>query len=922
MGNPLLGISELGQSVWYDNISRDLLRSGGLEKMIEEDRVTGVTSNPSIFQQAIGGQKTYDSDLHELVDQGKDVYGIYEGLAVSDIREAADLLAPVYEKTSGADGFVSLEVAPDLAYDREATLSEVRSLWELVGRDNLMIKVPATLPGIEAVEVLISEGININATLIFSLEQYRSTATAYINGMTRWVDSGGDPGRVASVASFFVSRLDTMVDERLKEVANPAWKRTASELSGKAAIANAKLAYAIFKDLCNGTPFTELKSKGARPQRVLWASTSTKNPDYPDTYYVDALIGPETVNTLPTATINVFRDHGEAAARLEVGLDEAREVFTKLAEVGINMDEVTDQLLDNGVRSFAESFEKLLEGIGTKRTRLLRGWGHRSASLGDLQKDVDGTLAAFDKEKLTESFWAQDSSIWTDDPEIGGEVGQRLGWLTVVETMQGETARLRDFVEEIKSLGYSRAVLVGMGGSSLAPAVFQSCFGTAEGFLNLNVLDTTDPTSILELDRQLDLEKTLFIVSSKSGSTIEVLSLYKYFRRRMDEAVGDEAGKHFIAITDPGTPLGKLASDEGFRKVFLNPPDIGGRFSALSYFGLVPAALIGVDLDRMLMRAAQAAEAAGLEVPALENPGLWLGVILGQASLSGKDKVTIIASPGIATFGLWLEQLLAESTGKRGKGVVPIDREPIGTPDVCGDDRIFIYLRIDEEGAYDAEVSALEKSGHKVISLRLHTPYDLGREIFRWEFATATAGKILGVNPFDQPNVQAAKDLTSDLLDDYVKKGTLPDEEMLEIDDPTLSSSLREFLGLVNTGDYVAFNAFVHPSNAAVATLQEMRGTVRDKFKVATTLGFGPRYLHSTGQIHKGGAANGLFLLITTDNAEDAAIPGEAYSFEVLNSAQSLGDYQALKKAERRVLRIHLKSESHLDKLLDALKSL
>lgn len=917
MNNPLRGIGQLGQSVWYDTLSRDLLRSGTLKRMIEEDGVTGVTSNPTIFEKAIDGSKIYDQDLHEFVDEGKDAHGIYEALVVPDIQEAADLLRPVYERTGGTDGYVSLEASPELAYDTAETISEVRHLFALVNRKNVMIKVPATPQGLPAVQELIASGININITLIFSLDQYRGTAAAYIEGIKRWVASGGDPKQVASVASFFVSRVDTLVDERLEEISDPASKPAARSLLGKAGIANAKVAYSIYKELFYGSAFAELRQQGARTQRVLWASTSTKNPEYPDTYYVNSLLGPETVNTMPQVTLDAYRDHGEPYAGLEDGLDEAREVLPKLEAIGINMKEVMDELLAAGVKSFADSFKKLLDGISQKRTRLLRGWGHRSASLGDLQKQVDDALVWCDKEKAAAKIWGGDTAIWKDDPDHRAAMRQRLGWLHIVDTMRRETGRLKDFTDEVRGAGFTTAVLLGMGGSSLASEVFVSCYGVADGHLDLKVLDTTIPGAILDLERGIELKRTLFLVSSKSGGTIEALSLYNYFFARVEQAVGEKAGEHFIAITDPGTNLGKLASEKKFRKVFLNPPDIGGRFSALSYFGLVPAALIGADLDRMLIRASQAVESSGPDVPALENPGLWLGVIMGAAALAGIDKVCFILSPSYASFGYWLEQLIAESTGKEGKGIVPVEGEPIGAPDAYGNDRLFVYLRLDSDGTYDQFVSAMEKAKHPVVTVRLHSAYDLGREIFRWEFATAVAGIFLKIDPFDQPNVQESKDLTGRILHFYDREGAMPTGETIQIDDPELPAALGAFLRQVNAGDYIALNAFIKRSETSVDILQQVRKILRDTFKVATTLGFGPRYLHSTGQIHKGGANKGLYIQITSEDPEDAKIPGEHYSFGVLKAAQSLGDYEALKKRGRRILRVHLASDSDLTKLLD-----
>ncbi len=922
MSNPLRGVSRLGQSVWYDNISRDILRSGELKRMIDEDGISGLTSNPTIFEKAIGGSKIYDHDIHVLVDRGKSIHEIYEGLAVTDIREAADLLMPVYERTSGVDGYVSLEVSPRLACKAAETVEQARRLFSLVDRKNLMIKVPATPQGFIAVADLLASGINVNVTLIFSLDQYRKAAEAYIDGVSRWLSSGGDPAQPASVASFFVSRIDTLIDERLDEMAGPSVRTPLSELKGKAATACSKIAYSIYKEIFRGETFAGLRARGVRPQRLLWASTSTKNPQYPDTYYVDALLGPETVNTLPQVTVAAYRDHGNPVARLEDGLEEAQAVLRALEEAGINISAVMAQLLEKGVDAFAYSFDKLLEGIATKRTRLLRGWGHRSASLAGLQKPVDEALDKLDREKISEKIWAYDASVWKDDPAQIKEIGQRLGWLRAVDTMRGEVDKLRAFADEIRSLGFTTAVLLGMGGSSLASEVFATCFGIAEGYLDLKVLDTTVPASILDVERGLDLTRTLFIVSSKSGGTIEVVSLYKHFRDRVEKAVGEKAGEHFIAITDPGTSLGRLAANERFRKVFLNPPDIGGRFSALSYFGLVPASLIGADVGRILLRASQAVESAGPDVPALENAGLWLGVIMAQASLLGMDKLCLIMSPPLSSFGCWVEQLIAESTGKEGKGIIPVHGESVGDPDKYGKDRVFVYLRVDGDQTYDEFVSSLEQAGHPVVTLRLHGPYDIGREIFRWEFATAVAGAILGINPFDQPNVQEAKDLTKHVIDLFRAEGNILEGERAEIDDPALPSRLADFLSQTSAGDYIAVNAFLRPSPESVGTLTAMRTALRDRFKVATALGWGPRFLHSTGQIHKGGPDKGLFIQITAEDIEDTDIPGEFYSFGVLKSAQALGDYEALKRRGRRIIRIHLASESDLEKLLRMVSAL
>jgi len=921
MSHPLRALTALGQAVWYDNLSREVLRTGELKRMIEEDGVSGATPNPTIFEKALTGERIYDHALHALVDTGDGVQQIYEELAAADVRDAADLLYPVYESTEGTEGYVSLDVSPHLAYDTAGTIDQARRLFALVNRRNLMINVPATIEGMNAAAELLAEGININVTLIFSQEQYRDAMSAYIQGVERWIDSGGEPGHVCGTASFFINRVDSAIDEILREIVDPKIKPAARSLLGKAAIANAKIAYATYMEVFHGPRFALLRDKGARPQRILWAGTSTTDPEYADTYYVDALIGPETINTLPKISIDAYRRHGKPAVRLYEGVEAAREVFIGLEQLGIDVAEVMDALLENGVKLSTESFDHLVGAITKKRTRLIRGWGHRSASLGDLQKRVDEKLAQFDEQKVAESLWAGDVSLWTDDPAMLGPIARRLGWLPALETMIGETHRLRTFADDIKDAGFTVAVLLGMGGSSLASEVFATCFGSQQGFLDLKVLNTTVPDEILALEQGLDLEHTLFVYSSKSGRTVEAQALYAYFRARMESLLGEKAGSHFIAITDPGTSLGRLAGEQGFRKTFLNPPTIGGRFSALSYFGLVPAALMGMDLDRLLMRASQSVESAAPEVPALENQGMWLGTCLAEASLVGKDKLSLIMSPGIERFGLWLEQLVAESTGKEGKGIVPIVGESMGAPDVYDNDRLFVYLRLDDEGGFDEQVSALERYGHPVITLRLHTPFDLGREIFRWQLATAIAGVILRINPFDEPQVAECKTVTRNILDTYKKDKTLPRGEGMDVDDPGLAAALADFLSAARPGDYVAFNAFIRPTEENRAILQSMRVRVRGKFKTATGAGFGPRHLYATGQMQKGGADKGLFIQITSDDKEDAPVPGKTYSFGVLKTAQALADYKALQNRGRRVLRVHLREESDLSKVAHALRT-
>jgi transaldolase/glucose-6-phosphate isomerase len=891
-------LSDLGQAIWLDYIRRSFIASGELEASIEQG-LAGVTSNPTIFEKAIAGSTDYDEALHRLVDAGKTVQEIYTALVLEDIQQAADVLRPVYERTGGADGYVSLEVSPKLAHATDGTVSEARQLFAALQRPNVMIKVPATPAGIPAIETLIGEGVNVNVTLMFSREQYRAVAEAYIKGLEKLAESSGDLGQVASVASFFVSRVDTAVDRALEEIGE-------TELQGKIAVANAQAAYGLFRETFSDPRWERLFEQGARVQRPLWASTSTKNPLYPDTLYVDSLIGPDTVNTLPPATLQAFLDHGHVAPTLEANLEDAQAQLAQLSELGVDLQAITHQLLDDGVKAFAKSFETLMTSIAEKCQRLLAGWEHHSANLGPYQKSVDSVLEEMAENQIVKRIWAHDHTVWKPEPS---EITNRLGWLHSAQVMSENLHHLYALTEDVRSDGYTHALLMGMGGSSLAPEVFQEILRVAEGHLNLVVLDSTDPGAILAHAEKLDLARTLFIVATKSGTTVETLSLFKLFYNRVAEALSpDQAGRHFIAITDPGSPLADVATQHSFRATFLNDPNIGGRYSALSYFGLVPAALVGVDVPLLLDRALTKASACEPCVTVGDNPCAWLGAILGELAKAGRDKLTLVVSPAIASFGNWVEQLIAESTGKDGRGILPVVGEPLGPPAVYDDDRLFVQLRLRDDETYDAQLATLEQAGHPLVRLHLHDTYDLGGQFFLWEMATAVAGHLLAINPFNQPNVEAAKALARQMVAEYTERGVLPDGES----SPLTAEALKEFVAQAQPHDYLALQAYVQPTPETDAALLGLRTRLRDRLRLATTAGYGPRYLHSTGQLHKGDGGHGLFIQFTADDRQDAPIPDRAGSpsssitFGVLKAAQAVGDQQALLNAGRRVIRFHL----------------
>jgi transaldolase/glucose-6-phosphate isomerase len=927
MSNRLVEIMKLGQSIWYDNIRRAMLTTGDLRKKVEEDDLRGVTSNPTIFEKAITGSTDYDEQLSRLVQAGKGVSEIYEDLVVEDIANAADVLKPVYDKTDGLDGYISLEVSPKLAYDTRGTIDEAARLFERVGRKNVMIKIPASQEGLPAIEESIYRGININITMIFSIENYEQVAEAFVKGLERRAAEGKNVDHIASVASFFVSRVDTAIDADLEYKArhapSPEEKQRLESLCGRAAVANAKLAYQKYKEIFHGARFAELKAKGAQVQRCLWASTGTKNPNYSDVLYVDNLIGPETVNTVPPATYTAIRDHGRVAPTLEEGLDECRALIGQLAEVGIDLKAVTEKLQRDGLSAFVNSFDTLSESIEAKRDALLSGINERlSASLGKYADAVSAAIREAEKGDVMRRVWRKEAALWKSEEEHQKIIKNSLGWLNVADRMIGVEDELVAFADRLREKGFRHVVLNGMGGSSLAPEVLRRTFGRQEGYPELLVLDSTDPDTVAEFREKIDPANTLFVVSSKSGTTTEPLSFYRYWYGEVGK-VKENPGENFLAVTDPGTKMEADAARDKFKRVFLNPPDIGGRYSALSYFGVVPAALMGVDVRKLLGRAERVIHACSQVVPASENPGARLGAIIGECARAGRDKLTVVADPKVESFGLWVEQLIAESTGKEGKGVVPVAGEPLAAPSAYGDDRLFVSIAVGKlDSEVESKLKALEAAGHPVVYRTLTDPYDLGEEFFLWEIATAVAGWRLGINPFDQPNVQESKDATRELLDAFRQNGSLQEQTVLAegggltvYGDEATRAALaadsvpglfKAHLGRVKPGDYIALLDYFEESEDAEGIVQQIRTHLRDATRCATTTGYGPRFLHSTGQLHKGGPDSGVFIQVTARDARDVEIPGEPYTFSTLKQAQALGDFRSLSSRGRRAVRVEI----------------
>ncbi|MDE2482479.1 MAG: bifunctional transaldolase/phosoglucose isomerase [bacterium] len=934
MSNQLHQLLDAGQSVWLDNLRRSMFASGELKRLIDRG-LRGMTSNPTIFEKAIGTGNDYDEQLRSLLGEEKNAESLFWDLAISDIQNACDAFRDVYESSGGNDGFVSLEVSPLLAHETQGTIAMAKDLWGRVNRPNLMVKIPGTNEGVPAIEECIYAGLNINVTLIFAIEMYEKTAQAYINGLRRRLAEGKPIDKIRSVNSVFVSRIDSAVDKLLQAKVDKG-ETALAPLLGKAGIANLKLTYQKFNELFSDAHFGDLAKAGGAVQRPLWASTSTKNPSYPDLLYVETVVGPHTVNTMPPNTLDALLDHGSITPdTVENDVQGARDVMSALQTAGISFFEVTHQLQVEGVSSFADSWGALLGAIVYKQKQLADGAERVALSLGANAKHADDALARLGANDFLKKLWAKDPSPWTSDAQGAEIVKHALGWLDIPQHLLEHIPDLLAFANEIKAQ-CDHVVVLGMGGSSLAPDVMGDTFGKLKGWPTLHVLDSTDPTQIQELDERLDLASTLFIVASKSGTTTEPNAFFAYYYDRVAKLVGtDHAGAHFIAVTDPGTHMVEVAKAHRFRRIFENDPNIGGRYSALSFFGMVPAALAGYDVNLLLDRGLGAMHANDKTVAPAKAPGVRFGAAIGGLAVNGRDKLTILTHPDVAAFGAWAEQLIAESTGKLGKGIVPIEGEALGTPADYGNDRVFVYVGAnmpDPQPGVAEKLAALEAAGHPVIRLALNDEYDLGEQFYLWEIATAAAGSILGIDAFDQPNVQESKDNTKALLEQYHTNGTMA-EPTANVDgahfDITFltgskrivasdaSAALGAIFKQVTASDYVAICAYIARNAEHLSLLDELRLKIRDACRVATTVGFGPRFLHSTGQLHKGGPDTAVMLQITGDEPSDPTIPGMNVGFRTLLAAQALGDWQSLDKRTRRGARIHLHGD--IDAALRAL---
>ena len=927
---PSAELYKAGQGPWLDTISRKILRSGQLKEWIGKG-LLGVTSNPSIFQQAISQGEGYEEDIQRLLKKGATTLEVYDALTIADIRETCDLFSSVFEKTKGEHGFVSLEVLPCLAANTAVTIAEAKRLFSEVKRPNLMIKVPATPEGIPAVEALIAEGINVNVTLIFSQANYREVAEAYLSGLEKLAQRGGDLKKVHSVASVFVSRIDTDIDKQLDTKLgqeNDAEKKSQLEaLKGKSAIANTKMIYQEFKKIFGSSRFQSLKEKGAFVQKVLWGSTSTKNPAYPDLLYVEPLVGKDSVNTLPQVTWEALLDHGQIRPdAIEEDVAGCKDAIERLKSFGIDIHAVCDKLQKDGVKAFVNSFESLMAVLEKKSFAAIKSADpvRISYSLPEALEKAVGEAVKEQTGKDLHSRWlAKDPTIWTDDSAHHKVINNRLGWVDTCEKLIGRLYEVDLLREKIFAQKISDIVLLGMGGSSLAAEVMSLILGNsgdkvsgAPKGIRFHLLDTTDPLSISKVDKAIRYDSTIFVVGSKSGSTVETRSQYQYFidaAKKFYNGDAQKAAGRFVIVTDDGSPLAAMGQKMDLAGLFLNPTDIGGRYSALSFFGFVPATLLGINLRKMLKDAQRVHDNMTVEKDLTKNEGIYLGIVLGALAAQGIDKMTFWTSPVLAPFSDWAEQLVAESTGKEGKGITPIAGEPILPLDRYSKNRVFVILRLkgESEKNWETRIKTLREKGFPVIDCVWSEGMNVGGEFLKWEIATSIAGVVLRINPYDEPNVKESKDITGRILESMKNNAPLPEPALrmtagtaqLTPDDKKL---LEQFFSKLKPEGYLSLLAYIDRTGAAKELLQDIQKTLAEALKVPALSGFGPRYLHSIGQLYKGGPRQGVFIEFLTQDKQDLNVPGEQYTFSQLKKAQALGDYEATSNKGLPVLVVDL----------------
>ena len=912
--NPIQQLHALGQSVWLDYIRKDLLESGELAKLISDGEVRGVTSNPTIFQQAIANSSLYDEAARPLAQAGWNDERVFEVLAVDDIRAATELFLPLYERTEGADGFVSIEVSPRLAYDSQGTVAEARRLWSEVNRPNVMIKIPATEPGLPAIEQAIAEGINVNVTLVFSLKRYTQVMQAYLQGLERRLQAGNSLDHVASVASFFVSRVDTLVDGRLEQLLRDEGPKAprAAALLGKAAIANAKLAYAQFEGFFDDDRFTPLREHGARLQRPLWASTSTKNPAYRDVMYVENLIGQHTVNTLPPATLVAFREHGVAEPTIEQGLSAARAQLEALVELGISMDRVTSQLESEGVQKFAESFEGLLDTLGS------RGQGFR-AELGTLQPAYQSALERLEQDRTGPRLWARELSFWPagEADEIAG-----LDWLDMPKTTMEALQWAKSIGEAAHSAGKTTLGWIAPGRERGLMAEVLDGYRKSGRGLELAGLDNLDPSGARRFERETPVRTSLFVLEQTDRPMIELQAGFEPHWQRAQHQLGEAAGQAFAVLAESGSPVARLAAERGFASLLEAAAVTPGPFAALSPSELVPAQLTGVDAEMLLAGAAQMARGCGPNAQPARSPGLSLAAFLAAACEDGSRSLALLADSRHLSLARWAEDMVRTCLGLEVR--FPVDtlggRRP-PKPEA------YIYLRL--AGEWDERVKGQAGAGSPVLVMQVGDDLrSLGAAVFRWQMGVACAAQLLGSSPFRSRRRRWALDKLDRALESYRRSGKLPaprgrelaggitvwpDKRWGRIPEASSIEQVAEaLLAAVSEVDDLRLSLYPEGARGSRGQTARIQSTITGRSMAAS---------HSEQDGSRSAAASQATLQVVLQPRRDQPIPGLDLSYGALNQLLAWAEFEELQSRKAPTWGIRLPSGIQLKHLADALSA-
>lgn len=930
--SPLWEMRGRGQGVWLQGGRRLLVEGGGLDELMRTKAVSGLDCDLTTLAGAVSRGAEYADPLLRIAAQSGGLEAA-EALLADEARIAAEVLLPLYRESDGRDGLVSVDAAAARVDDAESMSRAARRMAQAAEMPNVVLKLPPTDSGFAVFEALIAEGLGVHMGPLFSLASVERATGAFLRGARARVGDGSLRWPT-TVISFGLAPLDIAIDELLRDTVRGAGRRdmsAAESLLGNTATAMARVACRRQRELVAAQAGAVDSDLG--PILLAWTDLSTGDARQPRRRYAESLIGPGTAVVVSFGLLGNLARRGVVEATLVQRVDEAEEMLVELEDLGIDAAATGSALEAWAIRRRISGYEELSNAIAVATRALVadRDGASSVASTGTpwsaSRPEIGAELVCLDD--LTERdavarMWDKDASLWGPDDEMRELIGNRMGWLdAAADTDSTGNEPLRRFAAQLQEADIEHVLLLGMGGSSLCAEVCRRVFGSDR----VRVLDSTVPAHIRAVTESVDPARTSVLVSSKSGTTTEVRALLDYFYA-LAAPMLENPGERFAAITDPGTPLEQVAHERGFERLWLAPADVGGRFSALTVFGTLPMTIMGIEAPEVLASARRMATSCAREVSAAANPAARLASAIHQALIVGRDKLTFLMSPTLKAFGAWAEQLIAESTGKQGKGVIPIIAEPPGEVGEYGADRLFVSMRLAEEDDTESlhDVDALEAAGHPVVRIVLGDRHDIGGEFFRWEAAVALLGALMGINPFDQPDVQASKDRTMAILAAAERGEQLPERPPVAAGsgwtifadlegDPELASRLRgadmsswleAHLGRASPPQYLGIQAFVSPQRATHRALQRLRVLLRRRRGLASTLGWGPGFLHSTGQLHKGGPDTGLFLQITADDDEDIDVPGAGYSFGELARAQSLGDLAALQERGRRVVRIHL----------------